>query len=100
MDRRRRPRVAHRGDQEHHRRGTSCSGQPRLGCGRDTTSARVQTLANVTYAYLAAASVFASVTFSDDWHAVINDGVGTTALSVVSGILIGTILIATRRLGR
>lgn len=53
-----------------------------------------------TYAYLAAASVFASVTFSDDWHAVINDGVGTTALSVVSGILIGTILIATRRLGR
>lgn len=49
---------------------------------------------------LAASGGFAAVTFSDDWHAVINDGVGTTALSVVSGILIATILIATRRLGR
>jgi low affinity Fe/Cu permease len=36
----------------------------------------------VTSIYLAAAIVSALVTFSDDWHAIVNDGVAVTALSV------------------
>ena len=45
------------------------------------------------YIYLVLAGSFALVTFSDDWHAVINDGTATTALSIVSGLLIGAFVI-------
>ena len=35
--------------------------------------------------YLGSAGLFALVAFSDDWHAIINDGTAITALSIASG---------------
>lgn len=50
----------------------------------------------VAYLYAAASAVFAWTTFSDDWHAIVNDGTATTALSVAAGILVAaTLIIAT-----
>jgi hypothetical protein len=54
----------------------------------------------VTSIYLAAAIVFALVTFSDDWHAIVNDGVAVTALSVASGVLIAALVIGGTRARR
>jgi hypothetical protein len=53
-----------------------------------------------TCAYLAAAAVFAWVTFSDDWHAFINDGVAVMALSVAGGVLIAALVLSGTRIRR
>jgi low affinity Fe/Cu permease len=50
-----------------------------------------------TTVYLTSAGLFAFVTFSDDWHAVINDGTAISALSVASGILMGAFVITATR---
>ena len=47
--------------------------------------------------YLAAAVMFAWGTFSDDWHALVNDGVAITATSIVSGILVASLLVLASR---
>jgi hypothetical protein len=48
--------------------------------------------------YLFAASLFAWVTFSDDWHAIVNDSTATTSLSVASGLVVAAlVLTATHR---
>jgi hypothetical protein len=53
-----------------------------------------------TCIYLTAASVFAWVTFSDDWHAIINDGVAVMALSVTSGVVLAGLVINGARIRR
>jgi hypothetical protein len=53
-----------------------------------------------TSVYLASAAIFALVTFSDDWHAIINDGTAITALSVAGGILMGAFVITATRTRR
>jgi hypothetical protein len=50
-----------------------------------------------TSLYLVSAGAFAWFTFSDDWHAIINDDVAITALSIASGILMGGFVITARR---
>jgi hypothetical protein len=48
--------------------------------------------------YFVAATLFAWVTFSDDWHAIVNDGTATNALSMASGLLVAAlVLCATHR---
>jgi hypothetical protein len=53
-----------------------------------------------TSLYLASAAVFAWFTFSDDWHAIVNDGTAITALSIAGGILMGVLVITTTRTRR
>ena len=53
-----------------------------------------------TCIYLAAAILFAWVTFSDDWHAILNDGVAVMALSVLSGVVLAALVISGTRIRR
>ncbi|MDP9256398.1 MAG: hypothetical protein M3Q31_07580 [Actinomycetota bacterium] len=46
---------------------------------------------------LAAGGLLAWVAFSDDWHAIVNDGIAITALSIASGILVAALLVSLTR---
>jgi hypothetical protein len=50
--------------------------------------------------YLATTSAFAWVTFSDDWHAWVNDGTATTALSIAGGAVVAAAVLSAARVRR
>lgn len=46
---------------------------------------------------LAAGGLLAWLAFSDDWHAIVNDGIAITALSIAGGMLIAALLVSLTR---